>query len=198
MDHEKIGALIARLRKEQGLTQRELAERVLVSDKAVSKWERGLGCPDVSLLGALSAALDVDPATLLSGALPQRRAEGGNMKRIRFYLCPACGNVLTAAGPAELSCCGRPLEAVKPAPADADHLPKLEKMDDEYCITFTHPMSKEHSLRFVAWLNYDRLLMIRLYPEQDALVRMPQVHAGTLLVNCTQHGLMSVELRRLL
>ena len=120
------------------------------------------------------------------------------MKRTRFFICPACGNVLTASGPAEPACCGRPLEVVRPAPVDEAHLPKLEKMDDEFCITFDHPMSKEHSLRFVAWLGYDRLLMIRLYPEQDALIRMPQARMGTLLINCTQHGLMSIDLRKLL
>ena len=47
MDNEKIGALIRRLRREQRLTQRGLAEQLGLSDKAVSKWERGLGCPEV-------------------------------------------------------------------------------------------------------------------------------------------------------
>ena len=54
MDSEGIGGVIFRLRRERGLTQRELAERLHVTDKAVSKWERGQGCPDVSLLTALS------------------------------------------------------------------------------------------------------------------------------------------------
>ena len=60
MDNGKIGELIHRLRRERGLTQLQLAERLGVSDKAVSKWERGLGCPDVSLLPALSEAFGVD------------------------------------------------------------------------------------------------------------------------------------------
>ena len=50
MDHEQIGRLIRSLRREQGLTQLQLASLLNVSDKAVSKWERGLGCPEVSLL----------------------------------------------------------------------------------------------------------------------------------------------------
>ena len=54
MDYEKIGALIRSLRTQQGLTQRELAQQLTVSDKAVSKWERGQGCPDVSLLPSLA------------------------------------------------------------------------------------------------------------------------------------------------
>ena len=83
MDHEKIGALIAHLRKEQGLTQRELAERILVSDKAVSKWERGLGCPDVSLLERLSNVLEVELTVLLTGELPSGKESGGNMKKTK-------------------------------------------------------------------------------------------------------------------
>ena len=57
MDYHKVGTLISSLRKEKGYTQKQLAEMIQVSDKAVSKWERGMGCPDVSLLGELSAAL---------------------------------------------------------------------------------------------------------------------------------------------
>ena len=67
MDQKKVGALIRALRREKSLTQRALAERLGLSDKAVSKWERGLGCPDISLLPDLSAALDVDLAQMLSG-----------------------------------------------------------------------------------------------------------------------------------
>ena len=54
MDHIKIGKLICALRKEQGMTQLQLAQCLHISDKTVSKWERGLGCPDVSLLSQLS------------------------------------------------------------------------------------------------------------------------------------------------
>ena len=57
MDYAKIGALIRRLRRERGLTQGQLAEALGLSPKTVSKWERALGCPDVSLLPALSACL---------------------------------------------------------------------------------------------------------------------------------------------
>ncbi|WP_295209879.1 helix-turn-helix transcriptional regulator [Ruminococcus sp.] len=58
MDYKKIGELICQLRKEKGLTQLQLAEKLHVSDKAVSKWERGIGCPDVSILNALANEQD--------------------------------------------------------------------------------------------------------------------------------------------
>ena len=71
MDQKKTGALIRVLRLEKGLTQQGLAELLGVSNRAVSKWERGLGSPDLSLLPALSLQLGVDLAGLLSGGLPE-------------------------------------------------------------------------------------------------------------------------------
>ena len=69
MDNGKLGAVLRALRRELGLTQRQAAERLGVTDKAVSKWERGLGCPDVSLLPQLSQLFQVDLARLLQGDL---------------------------------------------------------------------------------------------------------------------------------
>jgi len=76
MDHTKIGQLIRRLRREQGLTQRQLAEEMGISDKTVSKWERGMGCPDLSLLPELSDIFHVGLDQLLTGELEAREALG--------------------------------------------------------------------------------------------------------------------------
>lgn len=67
MDRSKTGGLIAAARKEKGLTQKDLAQRLHVSDRAVSKWERGAGFPDVGLLEPLAAALDLNVLDLLRG-----------------------------------------------------------------------------------------------------------------------------------
>ena len=67
MDAAKTGSFIAGLRKELGLTQKELAERLMVSDKAVSRWETGHGMPDLDNLEALSSVLGVSVAELLRG-----------------------------------------------------------------------------------------------------------------------------------
>ena len=94
MDYEKIGALIRNLRTQQGLTQRELAQRLAVSDKAVSKWERGQGCPDVSLLPSLAQILGVEVEGLLAGELLENEQTGGTMKnhlRQHPYLCRGRG-----------------------------------------------------------------------------------------------------------
>ena len=67
MDLNKTGRTIARLRKQAGLTQAGLAEKIGVSDKAVSKWERGIACPDVSIWNKLSILLDTDIESLIYG-----------------------------------------------------------------------------------------------------------------------------------
>lgn len=66
LDKEKFGEFIAKLRKERGLTQKELAEKLFVSDKAVSKWERGQSLPDITMLNPLAEALGVTAAELLN------------------------------------------------------------------------------------------------------------------------------------
>lgn len=67
MDYEKIGIFIQSRRKELNMTQKDLALKLNITDKVISKWERGLGCPDVSLLGELSLALNVGIGEILNG-----------------------------------------------------------------------------------------------------------------------------------
>lgn len=67
MDLNKMGKFIAQLRKEKKLTHSQLGEKLGVSGKAVSKWERGLGAPDISLLNTISEVLGVKISELLSG-----------------------------------------------------------------------------------------------------------------------------------
>ena len=67
MDKEKFGAFVARKRRERGLTQKELADILFISNKAVSKWETGVSIPDVGLLVPLAEALNVTVTELLSG-----------------------------------------------------------------------------------------------------------------------------------
>lgn len=104
--NQTTAQLIRKRRKELGLTQAALAERIHISAKAVSKWERAAGMPDASIVPALSAVLGLSTDSLLNGRIASNPPDGGNMKRIKFYQCPECGNILTATGKAELSCCG--------------------------------------------------------------------------------------------
>lgn len=189
MDCEKIGGLILKLRKENNLTQKQLADILYLSDKTISKWERGLGCPDVSLLHQISEIFGVNIEKLLTGELKANERDNGNMKRIKFYVCPECGNIVTATGGVELSCCDRKLNSLTPQKADENHNLNVEIVDDEYYVTFSHDMSKEHYINFVACVSWDRVVLVRLYPEQGGEVRMPRISGAKFYFGCNKHGL---------
>lgn len=189
MDPRLTGSLICRLRKEQQLTQRQLAERLCVSDKAVSKWERGLGCPDVSLLPDLARLLGIQLEGLLSGQLDSKEPLGGNMKNLNFYICPNCGNVVTAMAEAAVSCCGKKLPALTPQKAPEGERLQVERIEEDYFISTDHPMEKGHYISFVALLTGDSILLRKQYPEWDLQLRLPAFAHGKLLWYCTRHGL---------
>lgn len=190
MDCAKVGRIIYQLRKEQGLTQKTIANALNISDKAISKWERGYGCPDVSLLCGLSEILGADIQKLLDGNLDPNRPGNGNIRLTRFYLCPACGNILTSTGKASIFCCGRKLDPLSPTLQDPQHRMELSVVDMNDYVTIRHEMRKDHYIAFVAYVGADRILINRLYPEQDAAVCMPMLPPdGRLYGYCSRHGL---------
>ena len=67
MDNEKFGNFIKSLRKEKKLTQKELGEKLNITDKAISKWERGLSFPDITMLNSLASFFEIDVSELLNG-----------------------------------------------------------------------------------------------------------------------------------
>ena len=75
------GEVIRGLREKRRLTQRDLAQRLSVSDKTVSKWETGRGLPDITLLEPLAGALSVSVTELLSGDCAENRNRAGNLSR---------------------------------------------------------------------------------------------------------------------
>lgn len=190
MDCGKVGALILSLRKEKNMTQKDVANKMNISDKTISKWERGLGCPDVSLLGDLSKTLGVNIEKILLGDLEQKDADGGNMKRIKFYVCKSCANVITSTSEAEISCCGRKLEALIAKPEDETHKITVTDIENDYYITIKHEMSKTHYISFVSYVSCDRVLLVKLYPQQNVELRIPKMYAGELYAYCNEHGLM--------
>ncbi len=190
MDCTKVGRLLYNLRKEKGMTQKEVANKMNISDKAISKWERGLGCPDISLLSDLSNIFGVNIEKILEGELSINEIDGGNMKRIKFYVCPNCGNIITTTGLGEISCCGRRLEPLKAIEIDDKHSMKIEQIENDYFISFNHEMTKEHYISFVAYVIFDRVHLVKLYPEQNAELRIPIMQRGDLYIYCNKHGLM--------
>ena len=113
MDSRKVGNLIFSLRKERGMTQLQLAEVLNVSDKAVSKWERAAGLPDISVIAKLCELFGVDIKNFLEGELKENTVSTGNLKKTLFYICPVCGNIISSISDAGISCCGKTLTALE-------------------------------------------------------------------------------------
>ncbi|WP_341416434.1 helix-turn-helix domain-containing protein [Paenibacillus filicis] len=194
MDCHKVGRLIHSLRIEKNMTQRNLADLMHISDKTISKWERGLGCPDVSLLSELSNILGVNIEKILLGDLDPNEQDKGNMKKLNFYACPGCGNVTTSMGAMGISCCGRILEPLLAQPENDEHEITVHAIEDDHFVTIQHEMSRDHYISFVAYVSYDRLMFVKLYPEQAAELRFPNMQGGTLYAYCNRHGLWKHEI----
>ena len=196
MDCAKIGRLIARLRKEKGLTQQDIADALGITNKTVSKWECGLGCPDVGLWPELSVILGAEVTQLMEGGITPNKPDSGNIERVHFYVCPTCHNVLVSTGSASIHCCGRKLEPLKVIEEQESPKIEVETVDVDYYITIGHEMTREHHLLFAAYIKSDRVFLTRLYPEQEAAVRVPNLGGGKLYLYCTRHGLALYRLRR--
>lgn len=189
MDQRKTGALIRTLRLRRGMTQQALAEQIGVSDKAVSKWERGCGAPDIGLLPPLAAALQADPATLLKGDLDENDMSNGNLRKMKFYVCPSCGNLLFATDDADIGCCGQKLSPLTPQKPDPENALAIEQNDGQWFVSSAHEMRREHYVSFVAFLSGDTMAVRKLYPEWNLETRLPLLGHGLLLWYCTRDGL---------
>jgi len=195
MDLSKNGKLLCDLRKAKGMTQKQVADKLGVMPKTVSKWETGHGFPDVSTVSALADILGVSEKTILTGDLEQNLEEVGNMKRTKFYVCPCCGSFLQGTGNGQVVCCGKQLEALKAVSADDEHTINISEIEDDYYIEFNHEMTKEHYISFVSYVRFDRVLTIKLYPEQDSAVRFPKMYDGKIYFYCTKHGLFEYHMK---
>ena len=103
MRTENIGACIARLRKEKGMTQQALASKLQITDKAVSKWERGLSCPDIAILPQIAEILDVNVDDLLSHPQIDKQhpfiaLTQGDIKEMLLLLCRCVSLALAMGG----------------------------------------------------------------------------------------------------
>ena len=193
MDNYVTGAVIKRLRENKKMTQEELAQKIFVTSKAVSKWETGKGFPDVGLLESPGQALDVSVIELLSGEDITNLNKSCNMVKGKFYVCPICGNVIQTTGEAVISCCGitlPPLEAESP---DNEHSLNIETIEDEYYVTLNHPMTKEHYISFIAAISDQGVQLVKLYPEADAQARFKISRVRKLYAYCNRHGLFEVD-----
>ena len=180
---------IKHLREQRKLTQAELAEKLGVSSKTVSKWETAKGLPDISLLQPLAQALGISVIELMNGEHIINKNTSANMLRTKFYVCPVCGNIIHSTGDSLVSCCGITLPALEAEAPDEDHDITIEKVEDEKFLTIPHPMTKQHFISFLAFVTSDRVQLVKFYPEGNAETRLQLRGFGMLYWYCNHHGL---------
>ena len=190
MDQEKVGRIIRTFRKDKGMTQLELSELLGVTDRAVSKWERGLGCPDVSFLPKLSEIFSIDIRSILEGEMEENAMRSGNMKKTKFYVCPICGNVILAEGNANVVCCGRRLEEKEEKKSSDSQELKTERTDStELYVSSDHCMTKEDYISFICYATSDSILLRKLYPEWGISFNFLWLGHGKILWYSEKEGL---------
>ena len=196
MDNYVTGGVIKALREKKKMTQEELAQKIFVTGKAVSKWETGRGFPDIGLLESLGKALDVSVIELLSGQNIINSNKACNMLKGNFYVCPVCGNIIHTTGQAVISCCGITLpvlEAESAAEASTEHKLQIQIIEDEYFVTLDHSMTKDHYISFIAALSDQGIQMIKLYPQGPAQARLKINGVRKIYYYCNHHGLFAVD-----
>ena len=196
MNQYVTGAVIRELREKNNMTQAELAERLFVSDKTVSKWEMGKGYPDITLLEPIAQALRVSVTELLSGKAISNANVSANILRSKFYVCPVCGNVLHSMGEAVITCHGVQLSPAQAEETDEHHMIFIEGVEDEYFVRIDHEMTKQHYISFIAALSPDGMEMVKLYPEGNAEARVKMRAVKQILFYCNRDGLFSVRVHR--
>ena len=183
------GSTIRQLRESRRLTQAELAEKIGVSSKTVSKWETAKGLPDISLLQPLAQALGISVIELMNGEHIINRNISANMLRCKFYVCPVCGNAVCSTGNAVVSCCGIVLPGLEAEDADDAHSITIENVEDEQFLSIPHPMTKDHYISFISYVTSDKHQMVKLYPEGNAETRLQLRGRGSVYYYCNRHGL---------
>ena len=193
MNQYVTGAVIKELREKNHFTQAELAAKLNVSSKTISKWETAKGYPDISLLEPLAEVFRVSLTELISGNAVKNVNVSANMLRSKFYVCPVCGNVLHSMGEAVIHCHGVLLTPCQPEETDENHMIFVERVEDEYYVRIEHDMTKEHYVSFVAALSADKIQMTKLYPEGSAEARFKINGVKKILFYCNRDGLFSMD-----
>lgn len=194
MNQYVTGAVIKELREKYHLTQAELAEKLNVSDKTVSKWETAKGYPDISLLEPIAEVFGISVTELISGQAVSNVNVSANMMRSKFYICPVCGNIIHCMGEAVIQCHGVQLMPCQAEEADKRHQIQIEKVEDEYFVRIEHDMTKEHYISFIAAMSGDHMHVTKLYPEGNAEIRFNPRGVRKVLFYCNQDGLFSFDM----
>ena len=152
-----------------------------------------MGCPEVSLIPELSRIFEVDMQNLIAGELNRNEFLTGNVKKMLFYVCPYCGNLVTSMVETSTTCCGRKLKPLVPVRANEKEKLNVERIENMFFISSEHEMTKKHYITFVALVTSDTIVLKKQYPEWDLQTRIPIFAHGRLLWYCNQHGLFYQE-----
>lgn len=195
MNQYVTGSMIRKFREKKNMTQQKLAEMLNVSDKAVSKWETGKGYPDITLIEPLAKALGLSVVELLSGNDITNSNRSFNMSKIVFYVCPVCGNIITATGAGVICCCGITLPPLEAEPEDGIHATDVTIVEDEYYVLIYHEMTREHHISFIAAVSDYGMNLVKLYPEGSADARFKVDRVRKIYYYCNKHGLFEKKIK---
>lgn len=193
MNQYVTGAVIKRLREEKNMTQQQLADKLSVSAKTISKWETAKGYPDITLLESIANALSVSVTELISGNTIVNSNVSANMLRSHFYVCPVCGNIVHSMGETVIQCHGLQLQQEEAEETDEHHKIFVEQVEDEYYVQIEHDMTKQHYISFIAAVSADRIQMVKLYPQGNAEARFKMNGVKKIYLYCNRSGLFYLD-----
>lgn len=195
MNKYVTGSTIKNLREKALMTQQDLAEKLSVSDKTVSKWETGKGYPDITLIEPIAETLGVTVTELISGETVTNKNLSFNMKKSLFYICPVCENIIVSSGETVVCCHGITLLPSETEINDGNHIIDVSTVEDEYFVTVNHDMSKEHHISFLAAVSDNCVTVKKLYPEGDAQARFKKNQTEIIYAYCNHHGLFKQKIK---
>ena len=194
MNQYITGSIIKKLREDKKITQQQLADKLSVSDKTISKWETGKGYPDITLLEPIASELGISVIELMAGESVSNTNKSFNMMKVKFHVCPVCGNIICSSGSAVISCCGIVLPELEVENDVKNHEIIVEKIEDEYYVKISHEMTKQHYISFIAAIKDNGYDLIKLYPEGEAEARFKIARTQFLYYYCNHHGLFRKKL----
>lgn len=194
MNQYVTGSVIKELRERNHMTQLQLAHKLGVSDKTISKWETGKGYPDITLLEPIANVFRISITELLSGNIIHNANVSANMLKSKFYVCPICGNVIHSLGETAIQCHGILLNPLIAEKTDDEHMIMINRVEDEYYVRINHSMTKDHYISFIAALAMESIQLVKLYSEGDAEARFKIRGVKKIVYYCNKDGLFSINI----
>ena len=126
---------------------------------------------------------------LFSGDTIENKNISSNVEKIKFYVCPICGNVINSIGEAIVVCHGINLKPIVAEDVDERHIVEVSRIENEYYVKINHDMTKNHHISFIAAVSSDRLQLVKLYPESGAEARFKIGGVKKIYYYCNKDGL---------